>query len=290
MLRVRSKLMGGRNMMVLWLADAARMTGYPVIEQSGWKTRGHGQMAMCEGVVGHHTATPASAKGDYPSLAVVRDGRQGLAGPLSHLGLGRSGTVYVIAAGNCWHAGASAHAGYKDLNNKYLGIEAEDDGDGKWTDLQKDAYPKLVGALLHVMKRPVSRYISHRGCALPAGRKPDPAGMTDDWMRTMAAKHMATLSGKPSTPTPTPPADASTDLPTLKVGDRNDSEMALQKFMKRRYPSYTPFEPTGFYGAATQKTMAEYQKRKLVTGPDADGSIVGPRTNRELWADGYRGA
>ena len=74
-----------------FLADAARLSGYPVIEVDGWRRRGHGEMRLCEGVVGHHTATPASAKGNYPSLAVVRDGRAGLAGPLSALGLGRDG-------------------------------------------------------------------------------------------------------------------------------------------------------------------------------------------------------
>lgn len=278
-------------MMLVWLADAARKSGYPVTEVGGWKTHGHGPMAMCEGIVGHHTATPSSADGDYPSLKVVRDGRAGLRGPLSHLGLGRSGTIYVIAAGNCYHAGVSVHAGYRDLNNKYIGIEAEDNGDGVWTDAQRDAYPKLVGSLLYVMKRGPNRYVSHRSCALPSGRKPDPAGLSDEWMRGGATKWIDRLMrGADAPPALQPPvAGGANDLPTQKKGDRNADVTALQKFMKRRYPTYTPFEPTGFYGPATVKTMAEYQKRKQITVPSADGTIIGPLTNQALWADGYRG-
>jgi len=177
----------------LWLADAARSTGYPVIESAGWKTRGVGgrPMRLCEGVVGHHTATPAHLSGDYPSLRVVRDGRAGLSGPLSHLGLGRSGTIYVIAAGLCYHAGASRHDGFVDLNDEYLGVEAEHDGSGAWTAAQLDCYPKLVAALLRYMNRGVDRYASHRTVAVPAGRKPDPAKIADQWMRDRALVHLA---------------------------------------------------------------------------------------------------
>ncbi|GJF06611.1 N-acetylmuramoyl-L-alanine amidase [Pseudonocardia sp. D17] len=160
---------------VPWLADAARLTGYPVAEVSGWKSRGHGGMTSVEGVVCHHTAGPKT--GEYPSLQVVRDGRAGLPGPLANLGLGRSGTVYVMAAGLAYHAGVSAWAGYSDLNYRFLGIEAEDDGDGVWTAEQLDCYPRLVAALLYYMRRNASRACAHRECALPLGRKPDPTGI-----------------------------------------------------------------------------------------------------------------
>ncbi|HEX4818201.1 MAG TPA: hypothetical protein VFV66_36130 [Nonomuraea sp.] len=82
-----------------WLtqvADVARCTGPPVVEVAGWQSRGHGPQPEVEGVVCHHTAGPAGG-GDYPSLRVVRDGPPGLDGPLSHVGLGRSGTIYMIS-------------------------------------------------------------------------------------------------------------------------------------------------------------------------------------------------
>lgn len=173
-----------------WLVDAARMavagTGRQVIVAPGWQTRGHGGMRVVELVVGHHTGTPDTAAGDYPSLRIVRDGRADLAGPLSNYGLGRSGDIYVIAAGLCYHAGASAYAGYTDLNDEAIGIEAESAGGGRWTDAQLLVYPRLVGACLHYMRRGVDRYASHRTVARPAGRKPDPTGISDQWMRERA--------------------------------------------------------------------------------------------------------
>jgi hypothetical protein len=176
---------------VPWLVDAARMaaagTGKSVIVSPGWQSRGHGGLRVVEVVVGHHTATPESAPGDYPSLNVVRNGRAGLSGPLAQYGLGRSGNIYVIAAGVSHHAGASAYAGFVDLNDESLGIEAEDSGDGRWTADALFMYPRLVGACLLFMRRDFNRYASHRTVAVPRGRKPDPAGISDDWMRQQAA-------------------------------------------------------------------------------------------------------
>ncbi|MFD5089307.1 N-acetylmuramoyl-L-alanine amidase [Amycolatopsis thailandensis] len=180
-----------------WLADAARSTGYPVVEIPGWRSRGHGGMRLVEGVVGHHTGTPRSAPGDYPSLNVVTNGRSNLLGPLCNLGLGKTGTIYVVAAGLAYHAGASRFVDsqgrvvFVDLNDEFVGIEAESDGSGTWSDAQLDCYPKLTGALLKYMTRGVERYVSHRTCAIPAGRKPDPTGISDGWMRQHAALAMA---------------------------------------------------------------------------------------------------
>src|SRR4051812_15464697 len=198
-------------MYVGWLADAARATGYRVVEVGGWRTRGHGGMRLVEGVVGHHTATAASAPGDYPSLGIVTNGRSDLAGPLCNLGLGRDGTIYVVAAGVGWHAGASAWAGYTDLNDEFLGIEAESPGHGEWTAAQRDCYPKLVGSLLKYMSRTASRYAGHKDVCLPKGRKPDPVGIDTAWMQRTAAAFMSGgspvggggSSGGGSTPTPT---------------------------------------------------------------------------------------
>lgn len=157
-----------------WLANAARMTGYPVVEIGGWRNRGHGPMRVVEVVVPHHTAD--GSRGDYPSLNIVTYGRAGLAGPLSHLGLGRSGRIFVIAAGQCWHAGASQWAGFWDLNDEAIGIEAESVGTrDDWTREQRDCYPRLVAALLHYMRRGSNRCGAHKEVCRPAGRKIDPA-------------------------------------------------------------------------------------------------------------------
>jgi hypothetical protein len=171
-----------------WLADAARLTGYPVVEVGGWRGRGT-ELRGAEVVVCHHTAGPRT--GEMPSLAVLRDGRPGLPGPLAQLGLGRSGTVYVIADGRANHAGTSSWAGFSSLNNWSIGIEAEDDGDGSWTPEQLDCYPRLAAALLHHMRRPAARIASHREVAVPAGRKIDPTGIDMNAFRARVAELLA---------------------------------------------------------------------------------------------------
>jgi hypothetical protein len=194
---------------VPWLVDAARLTGYPVVEVNGWKTRGHGGFRALEGVVGHHTA---DGPGEYPSLNIVTRGRADLAGPLCNYGLGRSGTVYVVAAGVAWHAGASAWAGFRDLNDEFLGIEAESKGTvDDWTPAQRDAYPRLVAAALFYMKRDASRFCGHKECALPKGRKIDPAFVDLNAFRAQVGRLLADPvhlipKGSP-TPAPKPPQE-----------------------------------------------------------------------------------
>ena len=94
------------------LADVLRSADLNVIEEPGWKTRGHGVMASVKSILCHHTAGPAT--GDYPSLQIVRDGRPDLSGPLAQLGLSRSGLWYVIAAGRSYHAGKTIAARRKE--------------------------------------------------------------------------------------------------------------------------------------------------------------------------------
>lgn len=195
------------NVWLTWAADAARNavrgTPYQVVEVAGWQSRGHGGFRVVEGIVGHHTATSDRAQGDYPSLRVVRNGRAGLPGPLCNYGLGRSGTIYVVAAGVAWHAGASRYGGFTDLNDEFAGIEAESAGLGGWTDAQRIVYPRLVGAFLSYIRRDASRYCSHRTCAIPAGRKPDPRGIEDAWMIARASEFMRGGGQTISTPSST---------------------------------------------------------------------------------------
>ena len=159
-------------MLLTDLAKAARKSGLKVVEVDGWRTRGHGQMLSVAGIVVHHTATSKAAAGDYPSLRIVRDGRSDLPGPLSQLGLGRDGTVYVIAAGVAYHAGETAEQ-WQD-NWRSIGIEAEHDGLSPWPAAQYDAYVRLVAALAEHYGIPVSRVMGHKEVAVPAGRKVDP--------------------------------------------------------------------------------------------------------------------
>lgn len=153
------------------LARVARKTGYPVVEVSGWKRRGHGPQPAVKTIVAHHTA--GARTGNYPSLRVVRDGRAGLPGPLSHYGIGRDGTIYVIAAGRSWHTGRTFQTSQN--NNNAIGIEAENTGTGQtWPAAQLDSYVKLCKALIDEFKLPVSAVQGHKEIASPRGRKIDP--------------------------------------------------------------------------------------------------------------------
>jgi peptidoglycan hydrolase-like protein with peptidoglycan-binding domain len=48
-------------------------------------------------------------------------------------------------------------------------------------------------------------------------------------------------------------------------------------------------KPDGDYGPKTVAVVRAAQEQCGVTGPDAVGTIVGPRTNRAFYARGYRG-
>lgn len=166
------------RIMVTNLADILRGAGLNVVEVSGWKTRGHGQMNPIKSIIVHHTAGPST--GDFPSLAIVRDGRSDLPGPLSQLGLGRTGTWYVIAAGLSYHAGVTTDSTlYSNANA--IGIEAEgtgvpatDSGHSYWPEVQWQSYVKGVKALKAAFAVPTSRVKGHKEVASPLGRKIDP--------------------------------------------------------------------------------------------------------------------
>lgn len=192
------------------LADVARRTGFPVTEVPGWRTRGHGPQPEVKGLVAHHTAGPAGG-GDYPSLGVVRDGRPGLDGPLSHFGLGRSGRIYVIAAGRCWHNAPSTSPLH--TNSCSIGIEAENDGKQAWPAAQLDAYRRLCAELCREFGLPASRVKAHREVNT---QKPDPHSINMNDFRDDVA---AFLRGQPVEVEPTSwTEDIVKDLPTLEVG------------------------------------------------------------------------
>lgn len=168
----------GNTLMLTDLADVLRNANLNVIELAGWKTRGHDGMKSVRSIIAHHTAGPSN--GDFPSLETVRDGRPDLEGPLAQLGLGRTGTWYVIAAGRCYHAGETIDNSLF-ANSYAIGIEAEgtgiptDDIDHKyWPEVQWRSYVRGVRALQTAYEVPTKRVMGHKEIAAPLGRKSDP--------------------------------------------------------------------------------------------------------------------
>lgn len=159
-----------------WLAAALRAEGCKVVELAGWQSRGRpGLFGPVKGVLCHHTA--GSKSGNAPSLNLIVKGRPDLGGPLSHLHLARDGTFTVIAAGRCNHAGPGAWHGVTSGNTSFIGIEAENAGDGTdpWPDEQMEAYARGCAAILcHISAEPIM-CAGHKEYALPPGRKIDPS-------------------------------------------------------------------------------------------------------------------
>lgn len=176
------------------LADIARSAGLTVIEQPNWKSRGHGAQTDVQTITCHHTA--GSATGDAPSLTVVQNGRSDLPGPLSHFLLARSGVVYVVAAGQCWHTGATLQPWQSNPHS--IGIEAEGTGKDPWPEHQMDAYARLCSALCKAFGLPVSRVLGHKEVCAPVGRKPDP----NFDMPAFRTRVLGYIVGKPIDPIP----------------------------------------------------------------------------------------
>lgn len=160
------------------LAAVARRTGYRVVEVDGWQSRGHGGQPAVMGIVCHHTA----GRND---MHVVRDGRAGLPGPLSQFWLRHDGSIWVIAAGRCWHNAPSTSAYHTNSNS--LGIEAENDGYEPWPAVQLDAYARLCAELAKEFGLPASRVKGHK--EVQPG-KPDPHGIDMDHFRATVARLM----------------------------------------------------------------------------------------------------
>lgn len=201
------------------LPAALKKFGLKVKLVNGWEDRGSSAFNP-HGAVGHHTAGPKT--GDHPSLKVCTVGRPDLDGPLCNTFLPRGLTiaeevVYVVAAGRANHAGLG---GYRGLvgNSSVFGTEAEEDGvDGKWTDWQEWAYPRVMAAQLWLCGRDETWYCSHRTWA--PKRKIDPKGISDPWMKVEIKKALKNPSGKiiiPKPPVVKPAAPKPPEAPVAK--------------------------------------------------------------------------
>lgn len=200
---------GNSAMRMLWLAEDCRKAGLTVVEMPGWENRGAPFAEMPTTVLCHHTGTPATVKGDLPTARILIAGRSDLPGPLCQVGLGRSGTVYIIASGKANHAGKGAWKG-ETSSARTLGIEAEHPGVGAWPVKQISAYRELCGVLLRGIGQDTERLCGHKEWALPKGRKTDPNFPMGPF-RGLVAVHLAALHQQAAVkPTPLPQED---DMP-----------------------------------------------------------------------------
>jgi N-acetylmuramoyl-L-alanine amidase/Putative peptidoglycan binding domain len=260
---------------LIWLARVLGDAGLKISEVPGWPNRGLGDVGDIKGVICHHTA--GSRNGNYPSLKVVTDGRPGLSGPLSQLGLGRDGTFYIIAAGKAQHAGKGSFAGITAGNTHFIGIEAENVGlppsDPKhepWPAVQLDAYQRGVAAILKHLGLPATNCIGHKDWA--PGRKPDPVAID---MNAFRAKVDGFMNGT-AVPRPPIPAKDLLDRPTLRRSSPNNPRFLVQE-LQRKLAMSAELQ-TGNFGPLTEARVREFQRQR---GLVPDG-IVGPKAWVEL--------
>lgn len=251
---------------LVWLADVLRAAGLKVVEEDGWKNAGIGQMGTVRGVLLHHTA--GARTGNSPSLALVKNGRPDLRGPLSQLFLARDGTYHVVGAGRCNHAGRGSWQGVVAGNSSFIGIEAENAGDGKdpWPEIQMNAYARGVAAILAHLGEKAVMAAGHKEYALPKGRKIDPAFNMDEF-RSEVAAWINKTPGEPIQPTPEDPVRA-----MLRRGDTGQSVKELQYYLK--------IASDGIFGPGTERAVKSFQK---ANGLKEDG-LVGPATWKKLMA------
>ena len=248
-----------------WLAEVLRAAGLKVEEVAGWQRRGRGDMGTVLGILCHHTGGPL--KGDHPSLDLVVRGRADLAGPLSHLVLGRDGTFVVVAAGRCNHAGVGEWQGITNGNSSFIGIEAENAGTtaDPWPVVQIDAYARGCAAILAHLDRKAIMVAGHREYALPHGRKIDPL-FDMDAFRTRVEGIMTTARRVRPLPVVAP------EGMMLRRGDACASVKQLQGRLG--------LVQDGVFGERTEQAVKIFQADR---GLRADG-LVGPATWASLLA------
>ncbi|WP_173476361.1 N-acetylmuramoyl-L-alanine amidase [Streptomyces sp. 150FB] len=144
--------------------DALKDEGLTVVQVGDWRTHNRdskGPWGPVHGVMIHHTVT----RGTDATVALCRDGYEGLPGPLCHGVVAKDGTVHLVGYGRANHAGSGDDDVLRaviaekalppdnetntDGNTHFYGFECENLGDGKdpWPDAQLDAIEKAAAAV-----------------------------------------------------------------------------------------------------------------------------------------------
>lgn len=180
----------------LWLADVlkAQEPKLKVRELPKWQLYGHGDYRNIWGVMVHHTGNARE------TAESIRRGRPDLPGPLSNLHIAQDGTVSVVAAGVCWHAGIGSYPGIPTnmANYHLIGIECAWPRDTsitpvtqtreRWPDSQIIAMRDTVAAILDRLGYGSDRVIGHKEWAGRSQGKWDPGHLDMNWFRSEVGK------------------------------------------------------------------------------------------------------
>lgn len=172
--------MGWESVMLAAARAAAVRCDVRVVERSGWKTRGHGNVGSLQGTLWHDTVTPYSWSDDKLG-GLLANGYSGLPGPIANVGIGSGGNIILIAGRKAHHAGTGSWSGISSGNSNTLGIEVQNPGrPTPWRDIQLTVVRAFVEEVHRRAGLPGSKAIGHKDWA--SGRKVDP------WSVDMAAE------------------------------------------------------------------------------------------------------
>lgn len=227
--------------------EAVKASGVKYVLEDGWDNPGIGKYGSGwkpAGVVLHHTAN-GGAKGNTPSLRWVLHNEYA---PVRacHFLVGRDGTVHVIYALGCYHAGKGGPMSVggvsipRDEGNRYLyGIEIESKGtipsvtagpgdvDG-FTPAQVEATAALSAALVRLLGKDEGAVIRHRDWA--PGRKTDVLQPLTYWRPLVRAKlHPIVPVPAPKPPVVKPPVQRPAPVPNVPKPVAKILHLALLK-------------------------------------------------------------
>ncbi|GAA2239776.1 N-acetylmuramoyl-L-alanine amidase [Streptomyces amakusaensis] len=177
--------------------DALRGEGLTVVEVGDWRDHNRnskGPWGPVHGVMLHHTVTQGTAN----SVALCRDGRSDLPGPLCHGVIAKDGTVHLIGYGRTNHAGLgdddvlraviaertlpADNQANTDGNRHFYGFECVNLGNGHdpWPAVQLAAIERASAAICRHHGWTARSVIGHKEWQ-PG--KIDPLGFTMDSLR-----------------------------------------------------------------------------------------------------------
>jgi N-acetylmuramoyl-L-alanine amidase len=195
------------------LAQVLRDAGLPVVEVSGWQTRGRGTdggqytNGRPDAVMVHHTASNTSAQNDVNYMTFNSSSR-----PIANLYIARDGAVWVMAAGPTntnGSGGPLANVARDNMNRHAIGIEIGNTGTGQvYPDIQQDASLRAAAACCRAYGIPSSRVWAHFEWT---SRKIDPSGparwsnnANRQWDMNRFRSDVQNLIAAPTPPTPDP--------------------------------------------------------------------------------------
>jgi N-acetyl-anhydromuramyl-L-alanine amidase AmpD len=106
----------------------------------------------------------------------------------SHYTVDRDGMIVLHVPEQCraWHAGVSRmDDGRTAVNDFSIGIELvnRNDGNDPFPEVQIHAMRSLLAGIIE--RHPIRYVIPHYLCAVPSGRKTDPVGFQEAWVKDL---------------------------------------------------------------------------------------------------------